>query len=124
LARTDISDPEPRMYDILAILLPFFLALCIVAVIRIVVEARLRRRLAETHATPELVESLVHADTELRRQTALKWGLVLLLIGLALCAIGLLGLGADNPASFGLLIAAAGGGMLVFHALRRPPPPG
>lgn len=111
------------MYDILAILLPFFLALCIVAVIRIVVEARLRRRLAETHATPELVEALVRADTELRRQTALKWGLVLLLTGLALCAVGLLGLEADNPASFGLLIAAAGGGMLVFHALRRPPPP-
>lgn len=108
------------MFDILAILIPFFLALCIVVIIRIVVEARLRRRLAETHATDDLVRSLTNADEELRRQSSLKWGLVLVLMGVSLCLIDLFGLGVEDPTAFGLLIGSAGIGMLAYHALRRP----
>ncbi len=107
------------MFDILAILLPFFLAICIVVVIRIVVEARLRRRLAETHANEDLVHSLVRADETLRRDSALKWGLVLVLMGVSLGAIDVLGLDVENPAAFGLLIGSAGIGMLAYHGLRR-----
>lgn len=110
------------MFDILAILIPFFLAVCVVVVIRIVVEARLRRRLAETHATDDLVRSLTEADDVLRRQSSLKWGLVLALMGLSLCLVDLFGLGVEDPMAFGLIIGSAGLGMLGYHALRRSQP--
>lgn len=110
------------MFDILAILLPFFLALCIIAVIRMVVDARLRRRLAETHASEDMVAALVRADEETRRQSSLKWGLVLTAMGGALCLIDVFGLGVEDPTAFGLLIGFAGLGMLAYHALRRPAP--
>ena len=110
------------MFDILAILIPFFLAICIVVVIRIVVEARLRRRLAETHANETLVEALVKADESMRRHSALKWGMVLTLMGVSLGLIDLFGLGVEDPSAFGLLIGSAGVGMLLYHALRREPP--
>ncbi|NZA28012.1 hypothetical protein H0E84_16665 [Luteimonas sp. SJ-92] len=109
------------MFDILAILIPFFLAACIVVVIRIVVEARLRRRLAETHATEDLVRSLVAADDEFRRQSSLRWGLVLVAMGAGFGAVDLFSLGVEDPAAFGLLFAAAGIGSLAYHFLRRPP---
>ncbi len=109
------------MFDILAILIPFFFALCIVVVIRIVVEARLRRRLAETHANEELVRSLVRADETMRRDSALKWGMVLTTMGLSLGLIDLFNLGVEDPSAFGLLIGSAGLGMLAYHALRREP---
>ncbi|WP_460454563.1 DUF6249 domain-containing protein [Arenimonas aestuarii] len=110
------------MFDILAILLPFFLALCIVAVIRMVVDARLRRRLAETHAGEDMVSALVKADEEARRQSSLKWGLVLTAMGGALCLIDAFDLSVEDPTAFGLLIGFAGLGMLAYHALRRPAP--
>ncbi|MDH5821464.1 hypothetical protein QFW77_00445 [Luteimonas sp. RD2P54] len=110
------------MFDILAILIPFFLAACIVVVVRIVVEARLRRRLAETHATEDLVHSLAAADHEFRRQSSLRWGLVLVAMGLGFGAIDLFGLDAKDPAAFGLLFAAAGVGSLAYHFARRRPP--
>ena len=50
------------MYDIIAILIPLSLSICIVVAIRIVVGARLRRRLAETHASEQLLQSLLKAD--------------------------------------------------------------
>lgn len=108
------------MFDILAILLPFFLALCIIAVIRMVVDARLRRRLAETHASEDMVAALVKADEENRRQSSLKWGLVLTAMGSALCLIDIFDLTVEDPTAFGLLIGFAGLGMLAYHAMRRP----
>ena len=53
------------------IFIPIVLFICIVMAIKIVVEARLRRRLAETHATDELVKSMLQADEQYRRLSAL-----------------------------------------------------
>ncbi len=110
------------MFDILAILIPFFLAVCLVVIVRIVSEARLRRRLAETHATDDLVRALTDADHDMRRQSSLKWGLVLVLMGVSLGVLDVLDLSVDDPAAFGLIMAAAGLGMLVYHAVSRHPP--
>jgi hypothetical protein len=106
------------MEDILSLLIPIVLAVCAVVAIKIIEESRLRRRLAETHATEELVNALAQADERNRRGSALKWGIVLMAIGAAFGAIGLLGLSAEDPASYGLLFGAAGLGLLGFRLLR------
>ncbi|MDX1550488.1 MAG: DUF6249 domain-containing protein [Lysobacter spongiicola] len=111
------------MYDIIAILLPVVFAVCIVVAIRIVVEARLRRRLAETHASEELLQSMLLADAENRRQSSFKWGLVMVLLGFALAAVDLLGLSVDDPSAFGLLFAAIGAGLIGYYAATRRTPP-
>ncbi len=108
------------MYDIIAILIPLSLAICIVVAIRIVVEARLRRRLAETHASEELLQSLLQADGENRRQSSLKWGMVLVLLGLGCVAVDLFGLTVEDPAAFGLIAVSVGIGLIAYHAVTRP----
>lgn len=111
------------MFDIIAILLPVVFAVCIVVAIRIVVEARLRRRLAETHASEELLQSMLVADAENRRQSSFKWGLVTALLGFALVAVDVLGLDVDDPGAFGLLFGAIGAGLIAYYgATRRSPP--
>ena len=110
------------MFDILTILIPFFLAACIVIAIRIVVEARLRRRLAETHASEGLLQSMMEADRENRRQSSLKWGLVTVLAGAGLVAIDLLGLAVDAPATFGVVFISIGIGLITYHKFSRPNP--
>lgn len=104
-------------FDILALLIPIVLAVCIVAVIRIIEESRLFRRLAETEASDELVRSMMRSRQRAQRVGALKWGVVLIAVGLAFGAISGLGLDADDPASFAFLFAAAGVGLLVFRGL-------
>lgn len=99
----------------LSILIPITLFICVVVAIKIVAETRLRRRLAETHASDELVKGMLTADEQARRLSALKWGLVLVLVGLAFGLIDWLGLGEENPATYGLLLGAAGLGMLGYH---------
>ena len=99
------------------LLVPITAFICIVMAIKIIVETRLRARLAETNASEDLIKSMLVADEQSRRLSALKWGLVLTLIGLAFGLISAMKLDSQDPGTWGLLIAAAGVGMLVYHAI-------
>ena len=98
-----------------ALLIPIVLFVCIVVAIKIVVESRLRRRLAETNASEDLIKSMLQADEQARRLSALKWGLVMTLLGLAFGLVSALHLTGDSPGTWGLLIGSAGIGMLAYH---------
>lgn len=100
-----------------ALLVPIAAFASIVMAIKIIVESRLRGRLADTNASEDLVKSMLVADEQARRLSALKWGLVLTLVGLAFGLISALHLDGDNPGTWGLLIGAAGVGMLAYHAI-------
>lgn len=103
----------------LEFLIPIALFFSIAASIKFVVDSRFRRRLAETHASEDLVRTMLNADEAARRHGALKWGLVLTVVGFAFGLIDALNLDGNDPASFGLIIGSAGIGMLVFHMLAR-----
>jgi hypothetical protein len=109
------------MYDIITILIPIVLAICIVVIVRIVVDARLRRRLAETHASESLVLALMQADEVNRRKSSLKWGIVLMALGVGCVVIDLLELGVEDPSAFGVLFIAIGIGMVVHYRIDRDP---
>ncbi len=99
------------------LLVPITAFICVVWAIKIIVDSRLRRRLAETNASEDLIRSMLSADEQGRRLSALKWGLVMTLLGLAFGLISALHLDSQNPGTWGLLIGAAGIGMLAYHAL-------
>ena len=98
-------------------LIPISLFVCVVMAIKVVVDSRLRRRLAETNASEDMIKSMLQADEQSRRLSALKWGLVLTLLGVAFGVIGGLHLNSDEPGAWGLLLGAAGIGMLGYHAI-------
>ena len=100
-----------------ALLIPIAAFIAIVMAIKIIVETRLRRRLAETNASEDLIKSMLQADEQSRRLSALKWGLVMVLLGSAFGLISAFGLDSDNPGTWGLLIGFAGVGMLAYHAI-------
>jgi len=100
-----------------ALLVPIALIVGIVMAIKIIVDSRLRRRLAETNASEDMIKAMLVADEQARRLSALKWGLVMPLLGLSFGLISTLHLESDNPGTWGLLIGAAGVGMLGYHAI-------
>ena len=98
-------------------LIPIVLFVCITYAIKIVMDGRVRRRLAESGASEDLVRTMLAADEQNRKVSSLKWGLVLVLVGIAFGLIDVFNLGPNDPAAFGIVIAAAGLGMLGFHGL-------
>jgi hypothetical protein len=100
-----------------ALLVPITFFLAVVMAIKVVVDSRLRRRLAETNPSEELMKQMMAADETARRLSALKWGLVLTLLGVAFGIIDGVNLGSDDPGTWGILLAAAGIGMLAYHAI-------
>jgi hypothetical protein len=102
------------MYDFL---IPITLFVCVTMAIKIVMDARLRSRFAETNVSDELIKNMLRADEQARRLSALKWGLVLTLEGLAFGMIDWLHVERDSPGAIGLIVGAAGVGMLAYHAI-------
>jgi hypothetical protein len=100
-----------------ALLVPIAFFLAVVMAIKVIVDSRLRRRLAETNPSEELMKQLMAADESARRLSALKWGLVLTLVGIAFGIIDGINLGSDSPGAWGILLAAAGIGLLAYHAI-------
>ena len=98
-------------------LVPIAFFVCIVVAIHIIMTGRVRRRIAESGASEDLVRTMLAADERNRAVSSLKWGMVLVLVGIAFGLIDLLNLRQDDPATFGIVIAAAGLGMLGFHML-------
>jgi hypothetical protein len=101
----------------LEFLIPIVMFICIAASIKFIVDSRLRRRLAETHSSEDLVRAMLVTDEQTRRLSALKWGIVLVGVGVAFAAIDALNLNPDRPLTWGLLLIAGGAGMLGFHKI-------
>jgi len=101
----------------LEMLIPIVLFICITAAVKFIMDGRVRQRLAQSGASEDLVRTMLAADEQNRKVSSLKWGLVLVLVGIAFGIIDILNLNAGDPATFGIVIGAAGLGMLGFHAL-------
>lgn len=102
---------EPSVYDIIAILIPIVLAVCAVMVVRIVVDARLRRRISETQNEADTIKALLEAGDGQRQRASTFWSLQLILLGLAMFIAQWLSLGPDDPMAYGLLFVASGLGV-------------
>ena len=100
-----------------AYLIPISLFVCIVVAIKVIVDSRWRKRLVETNPSEELMKSVMAADEVSRRLSALKWGLVLTLIGIAFGVIDGLHMSSDSPGAWGVLFAATGIGLLAYHGI-------
>ncbi|MEM8682189.1 MAG: hypothetical protein AAGF72_02095 [Pseudomonadota bacterium] len=101
------------MYDIIAIMIPIVLAVCLVIAIRLLSDASVRKRLAETQNDPEIIRLLMESASRNRTRAIFGWAVVLVLVGLALLIIGVFDIAAGDPLAFGLVAFAAGVALLV-----------
>jgi hypothetical protein len=88
-------------------------------IIRTISTNRLKRRIIDAGVSPEMARALLgRGERGARGQGALKWGLVIGAVGLALLAIGVLSLNGE-PFAFGLVTLSAGAGLLVYYVIAR-----
>jgi hypothetical protein len=114
----NIHNPQEHHMD-LGILVPISLFLCITYAIKIVVDARVRSHMIGAGGSEELVNSVLRDEEQRRRHSSLRWGIVLLSVGIGFGLIQLFGWHDVTPGMVAVLAGATGLGNLAFFAIAR-----
>ena len=109
------------MYDIIAILIPIILAICILLAVRFVSDAKLRRHISDTQSDAEVIRALLESGDAPRQRSLHTWISTLISLGLAMMLLHWLQLGADDPLAYGLLFVASGLGLFLPQLMGRQP---
>ncbi len=104
--------------DFVPIVLFLSIAWAIVAVTRAVADAHVRRRLIEAGATPDMVGAVTTRGGDPGLFTALKWGLVVGAVGIALVLMQFLPF-REGTIALGLPLLFGALGLLLYYALAR-----
>lgn len=96
------------------------LAYVVVGVTKLVAENRTRRQLVEKGATPELARAVMASpQADLGLYGALKWGLVIGAVGLALVVVQFMPYRPDQPIVYGTVLLFGAAGLLAYYAIGR-----
>ena len=102
------------------ILIPITLFVCIAWTIKAVLDARVRRQMVESNGSEALVRSIMESEETRRRHGSLRWGIVLLALGIGFTAVELQGVQEVTPGVIAALLVATGlGNLAYFMAARR-----
>lgn len=99
--------------------IPISLFICITYAIKVVVDARVRSRMIGAGGSEELVNSIMRDEEQRRRHSSLRWGIVLLSVGVGFGLIQWFGWQEVTPGMVAVLAAATGLGNLAFFAVSR-----
>ena len=98
-------------------LIPIALFVCVAYAIKAVVDARVRRQMVESNGSQELVRSILEGEEARRRHGSLRWGIVLVALGLGFGAVAMQGVDEVTPGVIAVLLAATGIGNLAYFAI-------
>lgn len=101
------------------IFIPIVLFICITYAIKAVVDARVRSRMVGAGGSEELAKSLMLDEEQRRRHSSLRWGIVLVFVGLGFGLIQWFGWQEVTAGMVAVLAGATGLGNLVFFAVAR-----
>jgi len=98
------------------IILPaFFFALGFM--VKVVSDNSARKALINSQASPDTIDKLFLQHRAPDLQNALKWGLVIVGIGISFVLLQVLSLDDDEPLSYGLVFLCGGGGLLAYYGI-------
>jgi hypothetical protein len=101
------------------VFIPIVLFICIAYAIKVVVDARVRSRMIGAGGSEELVKSIMVDEEQRCRHSSLRWGIVLVSVGLGFALIQWFGWQEVTPGMVAVLAGATGLGNLVFFAISR-----
>ena len=100
-----------------SVLIPAVVFFSIVAIVKIVSDAKTRNRLIEKGTVDEETRNMLGATTELAALSSLKWGMILVGIGLAALISQLFPYYISDEIAFGLIFIFAGLAFLIYYPL-------
>jgi hypothetical protein len=85
--------------------------------VRIFSEHRTRRKLIEARLDDSEIRALLSRPEAADRFSSLKWGLLLVGVGMALVSVQFLPYSGDDPITFGLMFLYGGVALLLYHVI-------
>lgn len=101
------------------ILIPITLFICITYAIKVVVDARTRAKLIAGNGSEELIRTMVQAEAQQRRHASLRWGILLLALGIGFGMIESFGWREVTPGVVAVLLGVTGAGNLLSYVAAR-----
>jgi hypothetical protein len=105
--------------DIPGTLVPISLFAAIALSIKWILESRVRSKMLQAGVTGELQVQWIEEELNQRRQSALRWGIVLTLLAAGFGIIQAAGWQDLNPGVVAILVACTGIGNLAYYAISR-----
>ena len=105
--------------DNIVFLVPISLFASIALVIKWIVEARFRGKMIQAGMTGDLQRQWFEEELNQRRQSALRWGAVLVVVAIGFGIIQAAGWDEVNPGVVAVLAACTGIGNLIYYAISR-----
>ncbi|MFT7687422.1 MAG: hypothetical protein ACI9FB_002775 [Candidatus Azotimanducaceae bacterium] len=103
--------------ELIPIIIVPALLFCIAYITRVISDNRIRRELMNNNATSEIIQKLFLDNRDSDTTGNLKWGIVLIGIGLSLACIQITSLTENDPLTYGVVFIFGGAGLLLFYAL-------
>jgi len=104
------------------ILIPLTLFICITYAIKLVLDARTRSKLIAMNGSGDMLRSLVQQEEQQRRHSALRWGIVLVSLGVGFGVIEMFGWDDVTPGAIAVLLGATGVGNLISWSIAKQSP--
>ncbi len=104
--------------DLIPIIIVPAMLLCIYAITRVISDNRIRRELINNSVPADLVQKLFLDNRAEAISGNLKWGIVMVAIGLALSVIQIRDVGEDEPFTYVVIFMFGGAGLLVYYFAR------
>jgi hypothetical protein len=100
-------------------LIPIVLFVCMTYALKMLIDARMRYIFFKGNA-PDTVAALLAGEERMRRMGSLRWGVILLAVGVGFAAVEMLGFHSVSAGSVAVLLVAAGAGnLLAFGVTQR-----
>lgn len=92
------------------------LFLSIVAIVKIIADNRTKAKLIEARPSDEVVRALFEKPRDPALHSSLKWGIVIVSVGLGLVVVQTLGDDWFNrPTAYGVMLVFGGAGLLLYY---------
>ncbi|MFZ5979622.1 MAG: DUF6249 domain-containing protein [Candidatus Zixiibacteriota bacterium] len=99
------------------VLIPAIIFFSIVAIVKIISDSRTKNRMLEKGLDDTNLRNFFSAQAELHSLSSIKWGMVLVGIGIAIMASQLFPRDFTDEAALGLILIFAGLGFLIYYPI-------
>ena len=102
----------------ITLFIAFFGSIAYIA--KVIGDTRIRRKALESHVSDEVAEAVVNREwTEPSVRSALKWGLVIVALGVGILLVDLFSIGFESPVAYAILLLATGTALLGYYLIER-----
>jgi hypothetical protein len=102
------------------ILVPLGVFAMIAYIAKVIGDTRIRRKALESHADPNVKNAVLDQGWSAPSTlSALKWGLIIVALGLGILIVDLFAIGFESPLAYGILFLSTGTALLGYYLIEK-----